>query len=148
MSRRCTICDGLQEHTIVIGARIRAGESLAGLAQEFGVSSDAMERHAKNHVRSEQKPRGGDLEARLELLWARLDEAYLSATKIGEHKAAIEALKQLTGIAEQLAALKKKETSVFENLSLEDKVQYIRNDPGLFVAWCDFCIRTAGLPEN
>ena len=48
MARRCTIC--ASEHRDTIDARITTGDSSYALADAFGLSASAVQRHAKRHL--------------------------------------------------------------------------------------------------
>ncbi|HKQ03825.1 MAG TPA: hypothetical protein VJ464_01740 [Blastocatellia bacterium] len=52
MSRRCTVCTHPDAHDINL-VILRGNGSKRGIARKFGVSDDALDRHARNHL-SEQ----------------------------------------------------------------------------------------------
>lgn len=139
MSRKCSVCN-LEEHRLGIDSRIRNAEPLAVLAEEFAVSEDSMKRHAKNHVLRPAKPIAGDLTGQLQNLIGRLEEVYSSACSRGDHKAVIDSLRQISQLTDRLVELQKKDAGSFENLSVPEKLTYMRNDGELFQAWCDYCV--------
>jgi hypothetical protein len=139
MSRRCSVCC-LEEHALQISSRIRAGESLAVLAQEFSTSPSAMERHARNHVLRPAKPVAGDLASRLEHLVSRLEEVYASAAARGDVKAVLDSLKQIATLTAQLIELQKKDVSVVENMTPKEQVVYLLSKPGTYGALLDYCV--------
>lgn len=141
MSRSCTICNGLQEHRFEIDSRIRRGEVLAVIAREFQLSQDALSRHAKNHVLRPTKPVAGDLASRLESLVSRLEEVYDSAAARGDHKMVLDSLKQIGALTAQLVELQKKDAGSFEQMTIPEKLAYIRADGPLYQSWLDFCVR-------
>lgn len=80
---RCTIDASPQR--AAIDQLLLAGRSARSLALEFGLSIDAMKRHARNHVRSIEPPQNGELPASdpLDELVASLRTAALRGTDPG-----------------------------------------------------------------
>jgi hypothetical protein len=146
MPRRCECCNSA-EILPTLNQRLRAGESYAALAKVYSLSEDSLRRHHKSHVRGEGAT-PIDLGERLQLLWNRADELYKHALSVSDTRAAIDALSRLTQVTESLAKIQVRQSSAFESMTTAEQVEYIRSTPHLFTAWCDFCIRTAGLPEN
>jgi hypothetical protein len=142
MSKRCSVCS-LEEHAMAISARIRSGEPLAALAQEFSVSADSMERHARNHVLRHAKPVAGDLTARLESLVLRLEETYTSAAARGDHRMVLDSLKQISLLTGQLVEIGKKDVSVVENMDPAQQVVYLLSKPATYAALLDYCVGLA-----
>lgn len=139
MSRKCSVCTS--KSRALIDSRIANGETLTAIARDFQLSEDALSRHQARHARSQQNGQARDMEARLEQLWNELDAVYRVAAAASDHKAAIESLKQLVNIAEQLANLQKKETSSFEQMTTQEKVAYILADDALAQAFWDYSVR-------
>jgi hypothetical protein len=138
MPRHCNLCSA-EEYVLQVDAKIRAGESLASIAKQFGFSEDAVSRHAHNHVRKEKPSTIADplnMSARLELLWARADETYVSAAKTGSYKTMTDALGRLVAIAESLSRVNVGKSG-FETLSIEGKVTTIMADAPLYMALLD-----------
>ena len=138
MPRRCECCNS-SEILPTLNQKLRSGASYAVLSREYGLSEDSLRRHHKAHVRGEGAT-PIELGDRLRLLWDRSDELYRHALAVSDTRAAIDALSRLSHVTENLSKIQTHQSSVFESLSLADKVQYILNDPGLYGAWCDFCI--------
>jgi hypothetical protein len=146
MPRRCECCNSA-EILPTLNQRLRAGEPYAVLSREYGLSEDSLRRHHKAHVRGEGAT-PIDLGERLQLLWDRADELYRHALTVSDTRAAIDALSRLTQVTENLSKIQVRQSSAFESMTTAEQVAFISNTPHLFTAWCDFCIRTAGLPEN
>jgi hypothetical protein len=146
MPRRCECCNS-SEILPALNQKLRAGESYAALSKEYSLSEDSLRRHHRAHVRGEGAT-PIDVGERLRLLWDRADELYRHALTVSDTRAAIDALSRLTQITENLAKIQVRQSSAFESMTIAEQVEYIRSTPHLFTAWCDFCIRTAGLPEN
>ena len=146
MPRRCECCNSA-EILPTLNQRLRAGESYSLLSRDYGLSEDSLRRHHKAHVRGEGAT-PIDLGERLQLLWDRADELYRHALTVSDTRAAIDALSRLTQVTESLSKIQIRQSSAFESMTTAEQVEYIRSTPGLFVAWLDFCVRTARLPEN
>jgi hypothetical protein len=146
MPRRCECCNSA-EILPTLNQRLRAGEPYALLSREYGLSEDSLRRHHKAHVRGEGAT-PIDLGERLQLLWDRADELYKHAISVADTRGAVDALSRLAQVTESLSKIQVRQSSAFESMTTDEQVEYIRSDSHLFTAWCDFCIRTAGLPEN
>jgi hypothetical protein len=143
MPRKCSVCC-LEEYRMQIDVRLRAGESPTALAREFPLSADSLARHAKSHLRHEEKPADADnpFIERLQLLWDRCDEIYVSASKVGNYRGMIDALAKLVAISEALSKLQTGKAG-FEGLDLAGKIAYIKKDGEIFRALFDDCIHDA-----
>lgn len=108
MGRICTIC--ASESRDEIDACIVSGESSYSLADRFGVSASAIQRHAKRHLSAalaamesrEQADRGSSLLERVEGLIERAEILYTAATEEGKAQQALAVIKELRGCLELL----------------------------------------------
>lgn len=54
MPRRCTVCMHPDAHDINL-AILRENGSKSGIARKFGLSDDALTRHAENHLSAQRQ---------------------------------------------------------------------------------------------
>lgn len=142
MSRVCLCC--ASEYVGQVSAMIEAGEPLAAIARQFGLSEDSLQRH-KKHM---HKPSGAGYGLRGE--W---DEAYKRALDLhkacavkGDERGAISALARSVEILEKRSRLVSLDRNSFESLSLQERAERVLNDPDLMVWVIDGLIARANIP--
>jgi hypothetical protein len=144
MPRLCNVC-ALEEHRLSIDARLRAGESHAAIAQEFHLSVDSVDRHARNHTKPQDKAKAKSVTQRLERIIDRADELYETAIKAGDARGAIQALAKLSDAVQAVARLGATDKVGFEALTLEEQAERVCRTPELLCAVLDAMVSDTGL---
>src|SRR6266571_2353202 len=117
MPRKCQCCES--EYRLQCDSRLKAGESPSALAAEFGLSVDALQRHAKNHL-----PKRGPqmtLVERLERALTRAESLVESCSQLGDHRGLDSALKSVTTIIESISKMRTQDVGKYESLSDSEK---------------------------
>jgi len=108
MARACTICS--HEQAEAIDERLVEGWAHARVAREFGVSRDAVRRHALTHLplvlarvtEQLQDRRGMSLLERVENLYERADAILIACEQTGRAAQALPAIRELRAVCELL----------------------------------------------
>jgi hypothetical protein len=146
MGRQCSVCNA-EEHLPEINERLRAGESRAQIALQYGFSVDALDRHAKNHLQDRGKPAEG-ITAKWDQIITRAEELYQTAVKTGDQRGALGALKKLADAVEASARLGSKSNVGFEALTVQEQAERICSRPELIRAVMDYLVRDTGQSFN
>jgi len=117
MARGCTVC--ASEHRDTIDACIITGDSSYAIADAFGLSASAVQRHAKSHLNAALSSLHSQVSAGEDctlLDWVKMDQErtdalYLAALAAGQTAQALNVLKERRGQHELLARL----TSVLDS---------------------------------
>ena len=140
MPRQCSVCNRA-EVLMAVNARLLAGESQTELAREFQFSVDALARHAKRHLRHDDKEVTQDSSLALMQKALRHAEALVdTCSATGDHRGLDSALAKLVAITETIEKLQSKASAGFESLSLREKVRYIKSDEELYRLILDDCV--------
>lgn len=139
--RKCTICKNKMR--LDIDRSIRLGDSARHIAERFGVSAAAIERHSRKHterpklgtaiVVAEPEPvatRERELDLRAEVFYA-LDEAKRIgqlAEVAGDHAVAMSKVRQLTQILELVTSKVRLEPQAgrYDDAALEARIAALR----------------------
>ncbi len=108
MGRACTCCAHPERDEI--DACVTRGESTYHIADRFGLSASAVQRHARNHLSAalaamrtaEQEDRRATLLDRIETLIERAETLYDAASGEGKAAQALNVLRELRGLLELL----------------------------------------------
>ncbi len=111
MPRSCTVCGHPERNRIEHELANRVG--YRDIARQFGISKDALTRHAASHLPAavlatrdgEEQERAATLHERLELLYAKATTILAQAEAEGRHNVSLLAIKELRGILEFAAKL-------------------------------------------
>lgn len=143
MGRLCTICK-LPER-LTIDSRLRAGESRAQLAVDYGVSTDALDRHAARHLDQAQLAKSAENTTEWDEIVMHSKELLATSISAGDTRAALASLGRLSdAIASRDAAARNKSRSAFESLSAEEKAERICANPQLVMAVLNHLVRDTG----
>lgn len=108
MARACTVCS--HEQAEAIDEHLVEGWAHARVAREFGVSRDAVRRHALTHLplvlarvtEQLQDRRGMSLLERIENLYERTDSILVSLEQTGRASQSLAAIRELRAVTELL----------------------------------------------
>ena len=151
MPRQCATCAHPQ--VLTINQRLRSGDKATAIAADFGLSPDSCQRHRQGHLRPKSSPesiaRTTDLTGRLETLWTAASTLLDNATASGNVRAQADALMRLSGILDAMEKARSRPTvSVFESLTVSEKVAAIRADGPLMLALVDAIMRDFDLAQK